>query len=84
MSEVPQKVTKAFTRMKVAEAALKQAREILTEFGMEVPSLSGESVKMMADSTNAIEFSNNFIRSFIRMSVLKQVVAEPPEEPAEE
>ena len=72
--EEKQRVTKAFARMDVAELALEKAVEQLTKFGTDVPSLNVQALKMMAEKTNTISKSIDFIRSFIRVSTLQQIV----------
>lgn len=72
--EEQKKITKAFSLMQVADKSLEEAAKILAEFDMDVPNLNHEAVKLMGDTTNAVEQSNNFVRSFIRLSVLRQVV----------
>ena len=72
--EQKKKVTRAFALMQVADENLERATTLLAEFNMDVPDINAEALKLMADATNSIEKSNRFIRSFVRMSVLQQVV----------
>jgi len=73
------KITKAFTLMQVADQRLEEASKLLAEFDMEVPNINDKALKLMGDATNSIGKSNQFIRSFIRMSLLQQVVKAPKE-----
>ena len=82
MNEQEQKkITKAFTLMQVADQRLEEASKLLAEFEMEVPNINHKALSLMGDATNSIEQSNQFIRSFIRLSVLQQVVKDKPKEP---
>lgn len=74
------KITKAFALMQVAIETLQKATTLLAEFEMDVPELNHKALKLMGDATNSIEKSNQFIRSFIRLSLLKQVVKIKPQE----
>jgi len=69
-----QRLTNAFTQMDSADLALKEAVDRLAEFGTNVPPVNAEALKMMAEKTNTISKSVEFIRSFVRVSLLQQVV----------
>ena len=68
------RLTDTYTNMKVADEALLKAVELLAKFETDVPSLNVNALKMMAKTTNTISKSVAFIRSFIRVSTLQQVV----------
>ena len=72
--EETKRLKDAFTRMNSADVSLQKATGLLAEFGTDVPSLNAEALKMMAEQTNSISKSIDFIRSFIRVSTLQQIV----------
>lgn len=80
MNEENKKITRAFALMYMADGMLERAMKLLAEFEMDVPDLNAKVLEMMGDSTNSIEKSNQFIRSFIRMSLLQQIVKVKPQE----
>lgn len=82
-TEKGKKIVAVFTLMQVADKALEDARTLLAEFGTKIPVLPKEAIKMMADATNSIELSNQFIRSFISVSVLREIVKVKPQETKE-
>ncbi len=69
-----ERLQQAFMCMHIADKSLTKAAALLGKFGMNVPLLNGKGLKIMAETTNSIEFSNAFVRSFIRVSTLRQIV----------
>jgi len=67
----------AFARMNVADSLLQKVSGLLATFGTDVPSLNPEALKMIIELTNSIDKSIAFIKSFIRVSTLKQIVPKP-------
>lgn len=72
--EEEHRVTEAFKLMDFADLGLEKAVEQLAKFGTNVPSLNVEALKLMAERTNTMSKSIDFIRSFIRVSMLQQIV----------
>lgn len=75
MNEVEQKRLKdAFADVSFAAKALKAATNLLAEFGENVPMLNSEAIEMFGKEINDLAFSVGFLQSFLRLSVLKQIV----------
>jgi len=74
-----ERLKKAFTEMQIADVSLQKAVEQLAEFGTNVPSVNPGALIMMADTTNSLTKSIAFIQSFIRVSLLQQVVGKSKE-----
>lgn len=72
--EEKKRLTDAFKLMNVADVALEKAAEHLVKYATDVPSLNAEALKMMAETVNSLDQSIDFIKSFIRLSTLQQIV----------
>lgn len=72
--EEAKRVKDAFTRITIANSVLQEAAELLAKFGNDVPSLNLDVLKMMAGTVNSLDQSIGFVKSFIRVSTLQQLV----------
>jgi hypothetical protein len=70
------RLTEAFEKMSMASVDLQKAAEQLAEFGSNVPSLNADALKMMLDTIKSLDTSLGFIKSFVRVSTLQQIVKE--------
>lgn len=69
-----QRLINAFTEIATASSILEKAVKKLAKFRINVPSLHPGAIEMMAEETNSISKSVAFIRSFVRVSTLQQIV----------
>lgn len=82
MSEAKLKVAlKELTR---ADALLERARITLAEFGEDVPNLSDATIKTFCARIENVSLSVGFLQSFVRVSVLRQIVHAKPEKQDDE
>ena len=64
----------AFARMDGADLHLQKTVSLLAKFGTDVPPLNAKALKMMCETVNSLDKSIDFIKSFIRVSTLQQIV----------
>ena len=68
-------LVRAFTNLKIASEYLKKMREGLSIFDTkEIPSLNYDTTGMVLKDIEEIDFSVGFIKSFMQVSVIQQVV----------
>jgi hypothetical protein len=71
-----ERLTEAFEKMNMASVTLQKVAEQLAEFGSNVPSLNADALKMMFGAIKSLDTSLSFIKSFVRVSTLQQIVKE--------
>jgi len=74
------KIAEAYGDIVTAVAFLRSASNKLKTFGPKVPEINPAALKDFGEKTNEVEFHNGFIRSFIRMSYLPQLLKESSKE----
>lgn len=79
MSEEEKRLKRAFSQIVLAEARLEEASRELAKFGENVVSMNAEATKIMLENIKSIDTSMGFIKSFMRVSILQQVVKSPLE-----
>lgn len=68
-------LTRALEKIVIAETYLKAAAKLLAdEFGNNVPLLSAKAIEIFCECINRLDFNIQFLKSFIRVSVLTQIV----------
>lgn len=72
------KVKLALKDLTMADALLERARTNLAEFGENVPDLSDAAIKTFLGRINNVSLSLGFLQSFVRVSVLRQIVKAKP------
>lgn len=72
--EETERLKQALKYMTMADVLLRKGTNILSEFKMDVPSLNVGVIKIMADTVNSLDASTAFVKSFVRLSVLQQIV----------
>lgn len=79
MSEEEEKrLKKAFSEVVLAEIHLQKATRELAKFGENVVSMNAEATKITLEMIKSIDMSMGFIKSFVRVGVLQQVVKKTP------
>ena len=74
--EQKKSVAGAYGNLKGATVLLQKAVKELAKFGKAVPALNSDVTKMLLDEIKEIDFNIGFVKSFMRVSVLQQLVPE--------
>ena len=70
-----QRLTQAFAHVQIASENLDAAVKLLVKFGEKnVPDIGSYAFEMFAERIKSISFSTGFLQSFLRISLLQQVV----------